>query len=137
MPARVAAATARHPTHPTSASDAPLDEQLIPIHPNFRMLVLANPPGWPFQGNDFFRECGDVFAAHAVRNVDTASQAQLLRRVAPQLDESQVVTLLSLFGQLRMMHEDGQLSYPYSVRELVLVARRMQAFPSAPLWRAP
>ncbi len=106
------------------------DSSVIRIHPEFRMLVLANPPGWPFQGNDFFRECGDVFAAHAVRNVDTASQAQLLRRVAPKLEEKQLVTLLSLFGQLRLMHEEGQLSYPYSVRELVLIARRLQAFPN-------
>ena len=105
------------------------DEGTIAIHPEFRMLVLANPPGWPFLGNDFFRECGDVFAAHAVRNVDTASQAQLLRRVAPGLGDENLVTLLSLFGQLRLMHENGQLAYPYSVRELVLIAKRLQAFP--------
>jgi hypothetical protein len=25
--------------------------QVIPIHPSFRMIVLANRPGWPFLGN--------------------------------------------------------------------------------------
>ena len=26
----------------------------IPLHPSFRMIVLANRPGFPFLGNDFF-----------------------------------------------------------------------------------
>jgi hypothetical protein len=51
--------------------------QSIPIHPKFRMIVLANRPGtlpsskssnsnmitgYPFLGNDFFAECGDCFS---------------------------------------------------------------------------
>ena len=78
----------------------------------------------------FFRECGDVFAAHAVSNPDARSQAQLLRRVAPSLSTEQLGTLLSLFAQLRLLHAQGTLSYPYSVRELVLVAKRVDAFPA-------
>jgi len=34
----------------------------ITMHPDFQMIVLANRPGFPFLGNDFFREIGDVFA---------------------------------------------------------------------------
>ena len=30
----------------------------IVMHPAFRVIVLANRPGWPFLGNDFFREVG-------------------------------------------------------------------------------
>ena len=37
---------------------------VIPIHPNFRAIVLANRPGFPFLGNDFFHECGDIFSCH-------------------------------------------------------------------------
>ena len=29
---------------------------------DFRMIVLANRPGFPFLGNDFYREIGDVFS---------------------------------------------------------------------------
>ena len=29
---------------------------------HFRMIVLANRPGFPFLGNDFYREIGDVFS---------------------------------------------------------------------------
>jgi len=33
-------------------------ERIIPLHPEFRMLVLANRPGFPFLGNDFFSVLG-------------------------------------------------------------------------------
>jgi hypothetical protein len=59
-------------------SDLPKDH-IIPIHPNFRMIVLANRPGWPFLGNDFFRECGDLFSCHAIDNPEPKSELQLLK----------------------------------------------------------
>lgn len=30
----------------------------IEVHPDFRMIVLANRPGFPFLGNDFFGALG-------------------------------------------------------------------------------
>lgn len=62
--------------------------------------------------------------------ISLRSQAQLLRRVAPSVGSEDLVTLLSLFGQLRLLHSQGNLSYPYSVRELALVARHLDAFPT-------
>ena len=103
------------------------------IHADFRVIVLANPPGWPFVGNDFYRECGDCFATHAVGNVSAESQAQLLKEIAPDIPVQMVATLLSIFGQLRLLHEEGRIAYPYSVRELVLIARRLQQFGSGGL----
>ena len=47
--------------------DSPVSDRarhIVPIHPNFRLWVLANRPGFPFLGQDFFRECGDIFATH-------------------------------------------------------------------------
>ncbi|CAK4618343.1 unnamed protein product [Aphanomyces euteiches] len=37
-------------------------ENTIAVHPSFRMWVLANRPGYPFLGNTFFSEVGDIFA---------------------------------------------------------------------------
>lgn len=34
---------------------------VITMHPDFRMLVLANRPGFPFLGNDFFGALGKTF----------------------------------------------------------------------------
>lgn len=35
-------------------------ENVIVIHPDFRMIVLANRPGFPFLGNDFFGTLGKI-----------------------------------------------------------------------------
>ena len=34
---------------------------VIETHPDFRIMVLANRPGFPFLGNDFFGALGDLF----------------------------------------------------------------------------
>ena len=36
-------------------------ENVIKTHPDFRIVVLANRPGFPFLGNDFFGALGDLF----------------------------------------------------------------------------
>lgn len=36
-------------------------ESFIPVHDDFRMIVLANRPGFPFLGNDFFASLGKFF----------------------------------------------------------------------------
>ena len=36
-------------------------ENVIETHPDFRIIVLANRPGFPFLGNDFFGALGDLF----------------------------------------------------------------------------
>jgi hypothetical protein len=51
----------------------------IPLHADFRLIVLANRPGYPFLGQDFFGEVGDAFAPHAIENPDIESSLALLR----------------------------------------------------------
>lgn len=34
------------------------DDSLITLHPDFRMIVLANRPGFPFLGNNLFNTLG-------------------------------------------------------------------------------
>eukprot|EP00662_Eupelagonemidae_sp_cell21_P003180 gene3180-65_t len=79
---------------PLRPEDYDADERarLVAVHPDFRVVALANRPGFPFLGNDFFREMGDVFA-------------------------------------LRRMADEGLVSYPYSTREVVNVARHLDRFP--------
>ena len=45
------------PYIPANSGLAP-SEQRIVSHPDFRMVVLANRPGFPFLGNDFFGAMG-------------------------------------------------------------------------------
>jgi hypothetical protein len=105
-------------------------ERLIVMHPDFRVLVLANRVGWPFLGNDFFRECGDVFAVHAVDNPDAASELQLLRAYGPSVPEELLRKLVAVAGSLRAGVEEGLFAYPYSTREMVAITRHLQQFPS-------
>jgi hypothetical protein len=60
-------------------------EAVIAMHPNFRLIVLANKPGWPFLGNDFFRECGDLFSWYRTpRTAHTAHTAHDLIKLSAQ-----------------------------------------------------
>ncbi|EGB08474.1 hypothetical protein AURANDRAFT_25816, partial [Aureococcus anophagefferens] len=102
----------------------------VPVAPGFRLVVLANRPGFPFLGNDFYRECGDAFACHAVENADEASEVQMLRRYGPGVRVKQVVKLTQAFKKLRAMYDDGAISYPYSSRELVKLVQHLDRFPA-------
>ena len=80
-------------------------------------------------GNDFFREMGDVFAAHSVLNPDQSSEIALLQEYAPNLSKNLLRMLTGAFSDLRAAVEAGKLSYPYSTRELVNIVKHLSAFP--------
>ncbi len=109
----------------------------VALHPDFRMIVLANRPGFPFLGNDFFKVVGSVFSTFAVDNPDGASELDLLRRYAANagsggasaVPEATLRKLVAAFAELRMHVEEGTLSYPYSTRELVNAVRHLSRFP--------
>ena len=44
----------------TATSGIPPSANIIVAHPDFRMIVLANRPGFPFLGNDFFGAMGKI-----------------------------------------------------------------------------
>ncbi|KAI8983752.1 AAA domain-containing protein [Pilobolus umbonatus] len=110
-------------------SDIQENGEYIMVHPNFRMLVLANRPGYPFLGNDFYREIGDVFSCHAVDNPDMISEMFLLKKYGPDVSEDLLAKLSTAFTDLRKLTDEGLISYPYSTRELVNIVLHLQNFP--------
>jgi hypothetical protein len=77
----------------------------ISIHPNFILFVLANRPGFPFLGNDFFRECGDVFSVHIIDNLDLHSEAMLLQQyTGTHVHKDVVMKIAKSFSELRNMY---------------------------------
>ncbi|KAI9009541.1 AAA domain-containing protein [Gaertneriomyces semiglobifer] len=120
----------RPPPHAGETIDHKRD---VITHPDFRMIVLANRPGYPFLGNDFFGSIGEVFSCHAVENPDTASELSLLRQAAPAVDPMTLEKLVHAFGDLRQAFDNGLVSYPYSLRELMNIVKHMQAYPDDPL----
>ena len=111
-------------THPLVANP-----DVIEMHPRFRMIVLANRPGYPFLGNDFFREIGDVLSCHIIDNPDKESELQLLRSYGPDVPDAVLEKLADAFDELRRSNEEGLLAYPYSTRELVAIVKHLQAWP--------
>ncbi|KAK7249771.1 midasin-like protein [Aureococcus anophagefferens] len=82
----------------------------VPVAPGFASSSSSNRPGFPFLGNDFYRECGDAFACHAVENADEASEVQMLRRYGPgvrvkQVDPQLHAKLMSVLGAEESHHE--------------------------------
>ncbi|XP_022668336.1 von Willebrand factor A domain-containing protein 8-like isoform X2 [Varroa destructor] len=104
--------------------------QEIAMHPNFQAIVLANRPGFPFMGHDFFPLIGDAMAVHSIDAPDAPSERALLANYAPNLSAEQRIQLVDLFADLRELYDSGQIKYPFSTRELVNVARHLSAFPA-------
>ncbi|KAJ8722262.1 hypothetical protein PYW08_004664 [Mythimna loreyi] len=105
----------------------------IPVHDDFRMIVLANRPGFPFLGNDFFASLGDLFSCHAVDNPSIESEMELLRSYGPDVPEDVMKKLVQAFAVLRDKADQGQLTYPYSTRELVNIVKHLQKYPNEDL----
>lgn len=103
---------------------------VIRTHPDFRLIVLANRPGFPFLGNDFFRSVGDLFSCHSVDNPSTESEIFLLQQYGPNVDQKILKKLVNAFSELRSMADVGQLSYPYSTREVVQIVRHLENYPN-------
>ncbi|XP_051781637.1 von Willebrand factor A domain-containing protein 8 [Erpetoichthys calabaricus] len=103
--------------------------EVIVMHPDFRMLVLANRPGFPFLGNDFFGALGDIFSCHAVDNPKPQSELAMLKQYGPDVPEAVLQKLVAAFGELRGMADQGTITYPYSTREVVNIVRHLQKFP--------
>ncbi|RLU26772.1 hypothetical protein DMN91_000569 [Ooceraea biroi] len=109
------------------------DANRILMHPDFRMIVLANRPGFPFLGNDFFGALGDLFSTHSVDNPSRSSEIQLLKQYGPHVNERTIHKLVRAFGELRSMADQGLVSYPYSTREVVNIVKHLEKFPNEPL----
>ncbi|MEQ2240977.1 hypothetical protein ILYODFUR_020674 [Ilyodon furcidens] len=94
------------------------------------MLVLANRPGFPFLGNDFFGALGDIFSCHAVDNPKPQAELAMLKQYGPDVPEATLQKLVAAFGELRSMADQGTITYPYSTREVVNIVKHLQKFPN-------
>ncbi|KAJ3366076.1 hypothetical protein HDU91_002000 [Kappamyces sp. JEL0680] len=110
-------------------ADAPADPDVIELHPDFRMVVLANRPGYPFLGNDFFGSIGEVFGTYPVENPSFESEMALLSQLAPSVERKLLRRLVGAFNDLRKAFDNGLVSYPYSLRELINLVRHLERFP--------
>lgn len=92
------------------------------------MIVLANRPGFPFLGNNFFRDVGDLFPTHTIDNPDEESERVLLSKYGPTVKPGIIRSLASAFSELRSETQAGRMQYPYSTREAVAVVRHLELY---------
>ena len=109
-------------------ADAAASDSIL-IHPDFSVWMLANRPGRLFHGNDVFNTLGDVFSAHVIPNPDLESELHLLQAFAPSVDLQLLRRVVASFDTLRALFQNGDLSYPYSTREAVAVAKHLEKYP--------
>jgi hypothetical protein len=69
----------------------------------------------------------------SLQNVDAESEMEMLRAYAPSVPEFLLRALVDLFGELRSMVDAGLLQYPYSMREIVQVAKHLGTAPQCRL----
>lgn len=114
-------------------ADTPGSKDDIIVHPDFRLVLLANRPGFPFLGNAFLEVLGEGFSCYAVGNPDLASEVRLLQQAAPSVDEDLIRNLDLAFHDLRDAFDNGLVTYPYSLRELLHIVRHLHRFPQESL----
>jgi len=101
----------------------------LSMHPDFRIWTLTNPSGYPFHGNDLAREMSDVFSCHNVHAMDTESHKRILRSYGPDVSASIIDSIVEIWEELRIAHENGLILYPFSVRESVNVVKHFNTYP--------
>ncbi|GAA5900077.1 hypothetical protein JCM6882_002608 [Rhodosporidiobolus microsporus] len=120
---------------PASSAHLARPDDLL-VHPSFRLILLANRPGFPFLGNSFLQVLGDSFSTYALMNPDADSELRVLQQLAPDLPEALLRKLVEAFQNLRREFDKGALSYPFSLRELLALVRHLRRFPDDPLDQA-
>ena len=105
------------------------DDGAIELHPNFKLIALANVPGFPFLGNDFFAACGDLFRCHLIDNPERASRLEVLQQYGPNVPLFALNSMIDAFEELSQLVQEGLLAYPYSLRELVAVVKHVEVYP--------
>lgn len=100
------------------------------VHQDFRLVLLANRPGYPFLGSDFLNVVGEGLSCYAVNNPDLSSEVRLVKQAAPDVPGELVSKLVHAFDDLRRAFVEGLVTYPFSLRELLHLAKHLQTYPS-------
>lgn len=77
----------------------------------------------------FLRVVGDSFSTYSVSNPDPASEEKILTQLAPDVPVQTLRSLIGAFADLRIAFDNGTLSYPFSLRELLGLVRHLKRFP--------
>merc|ERR1711871_1302279 len=108
----------------TASAADPEDPSTLRIHEDFCVWILANRPGFPFLGYNFFNEA-DLYSIHVVDNPGVDSEIELLTAYGPSVEGSIIARLANAFAELRQLVQENKMQYPYSTRESVEIVKHV------------
>lgn len=59
-------------------------------------------------------------------NPKPAAELSMLKQYGPDVPDATLRKLVAVFGELRSMADQGTITYPYSVREVVSIVKHLQ-----------
>ena len=78
----------------------------------------------------FFLSLGDHFSTFPILNPPRESEIILLQNFGPNIERQKLEKLVDVFTELRQLSNEGIISYPYSLRELVSIVKHLNMFPN-------
>nr|XP_009670755.1 PREDICTED: von Willebrand factor A domain-containing protein 8 isoform X1 [Struthio camelus australis] len=115
------------------------ERSIFPIHPSFRIIVLAEPPviGSSTQqwlGPEFLT----LFLFHNVQSLSKNEEIQIIKEMIPNVPSAAVEQLLSLTHKLRETNDATaqSLASSLSTRQLLRICRRLSHYPDESLYYA-
>lgn len=104
-------------------------ESILVIDPHFRLVCLANPGVFPFQGSNVLNELGSHFTTIVVDPPPVEAMAKILQGY---LEDEKTIRIAKVFHELLNRNVAGELTYSYSLREAISVCKHLAAgFPLA------
>lgn len=59
-------------------------------------------------------------------NPKPTAELSMLKQYGPDVPDATLQKLVAVFGELRSMADQGTITYPYSVREVVSIVKHLQ-----------
>lgn len=101
----------------------PSNEDVILMHEDFKLFLLANPGSFPYHGNNIsvIDVCGilvDPPKSNAMYDI-------LMSYKASHVDKNVVLKIANVFETLSDLNVKGKLNYAYSLREAISIVKHL------------
>ena len=100
------------------------DEKILVVHPDFRLIMLANPGVAPFLGSNVLETLGSLTNCILMESPSILSMQTILKQYAKRKIASDAVErVAAAFADLTALNLAGDLSYAYGLREAISVVK--------------
>ncbi len=101
----------------------PEGNEVIAVHPDFRLIMLANPGVAPFLGSNVLDSLGSLCNALVMDPPSVDSMIAILTGYNQSSPAETIEKLSRAFAELFRLNLDGELSYAFGLREAISVVK--------------